>query len=60
MFSDTDLNVEKILKQKGESITKGRLDGDMEWWDDGTVTPRKGAESETPAQLGSGSEEKPT
>src|SRR5690606_23696970 len=43
IFSDKAVTVEDILRQRGESVKKGTLDGsgDLEFWDDGTTTPRE-------------------
>lgn len=34
---DKKSTLEDILSEHGQTILKGRLDGDMEWWEDGTV-----------------------
>jgi protein import protein ZIM17 len=48
MFSDQRLTIEDILKEKGEVLKKGsmNLEGDIEFWDDGTTRPRKGEREE--------------
>ena len=37
IFFDKNQTVQDILAQKGEKITTGYVEGDMEFWDDGTV-----------------------
>lgn len=37
VFFDKGTTVEDLLKQKGQKLTYGRTDGDLEFWDDGTV-----------------------
>ncbi|KAL2161652.1 hypothetical protein VTH06DRAFT_8214 [Thermothelomyces fergusii] len=46
IFGDAAVTVEDILRQRGESVRKGALGGGgdggaLEFWDDGTVTPRQ-------------------
>ncbi|KAK2753508.1 hypothetical protein FQN54_007898 [Arachnomyces sp. PD_36] len=56
IFMDKQKTLEDILEEKGQGLKKGTLDGDMEFWEDGTVTS-----SEMPpqmAQLGAGDQEK--
>lgn len=44
IFSDKGITIEDILKEKGQMLKKGSLtpgvDGDVEFWDDGTQTTR--------------------
>ena len=42
IFGDTARTVEDILRERGELVKKGTLgeDGDIEFWEDGTATPR--------------------
>ncbi|KAI4155599.1 MAG: hypothetical protein LQ340_000892 [Diploschistes diacapsis] len=52
IFKDQSTTIEDILKAKGEGLTKGTLgeDGDIEFWEDGTVTQGEGeAEGERKA-----------
>ncbi|OAX78213.1 hypothetical protein ACJ72_07481 [Emergomyces africanus] len=37
IFMDKKSTLEDILSEHGQTLLKGRLDGDMEWWEDGTV-----------------------
>ncbi|PGH05012.1 hypothetical protein AJ79_06898 [Helicocarpus griseus UAMH5409] len=37
IFMDNRSTLEDILAQKGQKLVKGKLEGDMEWWEDGTV-----------------------
>ncbi|KAJ5653722.1 hypothetical protein N7490_000725 [Penicillium lividum] len=37
IFYDTKVTLESIMQEKGESIMHGKLNGNMEFWDDGTV-----------------------
>lgn len=32
------MTLEEVLAEQGENIKKGYTEGDMEFWDDGTVT----------------------
>ena len=36
-FEDKSRTIEDMLREKGQSVTRGKLNGDMEFWDDGTV-----------------------
>ncbi|KAL4867300.1 DNL zinc finger-domain-containing protein [Aspergillus spectabilis] len=38
IFFDKDTNLEDLLEANKEKITRGELKGDMEFWDDGTMT----------------------
>ena len=37
IFFDKKSTLEDILQEQGKALTKGYLDGDVEFWDDGTV-----------------------
>ncbi|KAJ5286655.1 hypothetical protein N7478_002341 [Penicillium angulare] len=37
IFFDKGTTLEDLLKEKGQAVTHGVTDGDMEFWDDGTV-----------------------
>jgi protein import protein ZIM17 len=43
IFGDTATTIEEILRQKGELVKKGTLgeEGDLEFWDDGSSSPRE-------------------
>lgn len=43
IFLDTQSTLEEILAKEGEKVKKGYTRGDMEFWDDGTVTKGGGA-----------------
>ncbi|KAL2217607.1 putative mitochondrial import protein Zim17 [Thermoascus aurantiacus ATCC 26904] len=49
IFMDQKSTLEDILQRKGQKLTKGHLEGDMEIWEDGTVkltqTPKQAANS---------------
>ncbi|PGH19225.1 hypothetical protein AJ80_04090 [Polytolypa hystricis UAMH7299] len=49
VFRDTKGTLEDILSEQGKKIIKGTLEGDMEFWEDGTVRKSDVSESE-PAQ----------
>ncbi|KAF2273996.1 zf-DNL-domain-containing protein [Westerdykella ornata] len=42
IFSDKRITIEDILKEKGQLVKRGSLsaEGDVEFWDDGSTTPR--------------------
>jgi protein import protein ZIM17 len=42
IFSDKPVTVEDLMREKGQLVKRGSLstDGDVEFWDDGTETPR--------------------
>ncbi|KAF2687675.1 zf-DNL-domain-containing protein [Lentithecium fluviatile CBS 122367] len=42
IFSDKRVTVEDILREKGDLVKRGELgtEGDIEFWEDGTTTPR--------------------
>ncbi|KAH7410265.1 DNL zinc finger-domain-containing protein [Phaeosphaeria sp. MPI-PUGE-AT-0046c] len=42
IFSDTSVTIEDLMREKGNLVKKGSLsaDGDVEFWDDGSSTPR--------------------
>ncbi|KAF1832319.1 zf-DNL-domain-containing protein [Decorospora gaudefroyi] len=42
VFSDKSVTIEDLMREKGSLIKKGSLsaEGDVEFWDDGTTTPR--------------------
>lgn len=37
VFFDKGTTLEDLLNQKGQALTHGRTDGDLEFWEDGTV-----------------------
>lgn len=37
VFFDEGTTVEDLLKQKGQTLTHGHTDGNLEFWEDGTV-----------------------
>lgn len=45
IFTDKSTTLEDIMKEKGGSFKKGQVgageDGDVEFWEDGTVTTRE-------------------
>ncbi|KAL4922846.1 zf-DNL-domain-containing protein [Aspergillus aurantiobrunneus] len=40
IFFDQSKTLDDLLQERGQTITRGEIQGDMEFWDDGTVTPR--------------------
>ncbi|KAF2819815.1 zf-DNL-domain-containing protein [Ophiobolus disseminans] len=42
IFSDKSVTIEDLMREKGSLVKKGSLsaDGDVEFWDDGSCTPR--------------------
>ncbi|KAI9376242.1 DNL zinc finger-domain-containing protein [Aspergillus egyptiacus] len=45
IFFDSNKTLEDLLSERGQKVTRGELQGDMEFWDDGTVTKRDGTEA---------------
>ncbi|KAI9046119.1 DNL-type zinc finger protein [Aspergillus affinis] len=43
IFFDKKTTIEDILAEKGAKVTKGYVDGDMEFWDDGVAHKRSGS-----------------
>jgi len=48
IFGDAKVNIEDILRERGQQVKKGTLseEGDIEFWDDGSVTVRGQDEGE--------------
>ncbi|KAL4895405.1 DNL zinc finger-domain-containing protein [Aspergillus ambiguus] len=44
IFYNEKRTLEDILAEQGNKLTRGYTNGDMEFWDDGTVTPKSGGE----------------
>jgi protein import protein ZIM17 len=42
IFSDKRVTLEDIMREKGDLVKRGELggEGDIEFWEDGTTTPR--------------------
>ncbi|KAL1609841.1 hypothetical protein SLS59_001352 [Nothophoma quercina] len=42
IFSDKSVTIEDLMKEKGNLVKRGSLsaEGDVEFWDDGSSTPR--------------------
>jgi len=42
IFSDKSVTIEDLMREKGSLVKKGSLsaEGDVEFWDDGSATPR--------------------
>lgn len=47
IFSDAPVTLEDLLAQKGMKITKGTMEGDMEWWGKDEETAGAGPDSST-------------
>ncbi|KAF7136793.1 hypothetical protein CNMCM5793_006315 [Aspergillus hiratsukae] len=43
IFMDKKGTLEDILQREGKRLTRGYVDGDMEFWEDGTVKKREGS-----------------
>ena len=40
IFADQSFTIEDIMRKKGNKVTRGSLDGNVEYWDDGTKVER--------------------
>jgi protein import protein ZIM17 len=42
IFTDKSVTIEDLMKEKGDLVKRGSLsaEGDVEFWDDGSSTPR--------------------
>jgi protein import protein ZIM17 len=40
IFADKSFTLEQLLQEKGELVKRGSLEGDVEFWDDGTKVER--------------------
>jgi protein import protein ZIM17 len=49
------MTIEDLMKERGQIVKKGTLseDGDVEFWEDGTNTPRANSKSDVQKSLGS-------
>ncbi|GAB1195081.1 hypothetical protein APSETT444_004335 [Aspergillus pseudonomiae] len=45
IFYDKKTTLEDILAEQGNKLKRGYVEGDMEFWDDGSVTPKEGEEA---------------
>lgn len=45
IFFDKNITLDEILGERGGKVTKGYVEGDMEFWEDGSVTKGQGSES---------------
>lgn len=60
IFFDKKTTLEDILNQEGKKVTRGYLEGDMEFWDDGVAFKREGQdESKSSSDSGSRSRQTP-
>ncbi|EAW06553.1 DNL-type zinc finger protein [Aspergillus clavatus NRRL 1] len=50
IFFDKKSTLEDILQREGKKLTRGYVDGDMEFWEDGTVKKREGSDADTTAE----------
>lgn len=60
IFGDRKITVEDLMREKGQLVKRGTLDGDVEFWDDGTTTPREVEEGKMEGEgevTGGGTEE---
>ncbi|OIW34573.1 zf-DNL-domain-containing protein [Coniochaeta ligniaria NRRL 30616] len=55
IFGDRRITVEDLMRERGQLVKRGTLgeDGDVEFWDDGTSTPREKEEAR-PEETGDG------
>ena len=44
IFADKAFTIEDLMREKGEHFKRGTLEGDMEFWDDGTQSERVNAQ----------------
>ena len=56
IFFDKKTTLEDILKQDGRQVTRGYLEGDMEFWDDGVAFKREEGQDESKSRSDSGSD----
>ncbi|KAE8135878.1 DNL zinc finger-domain-containing protein [Aspergillus pseudotamarii] len=47
IFYDKKTTLEDILAEQGNKLKRGYVEGDMEFWDDGSVTPKEGEEAKS-------------
>ncbi|KAA8644390.1 hypothetical protein EYZ11_002798 [Aspergillus tanneri] len=47
IFFDEKKKLEDILAKQGDKVTRGYVDGDMEFWDDGTAYKKTGDEAKS-------------
>ncbi|KAE8353598.1 DNL zinc finger-domain-containing protein [Aspergillus coremiiformis] len=47
IFYDKKTTLEDILAEQGGKLKRGYVEGDMEFWDDGSVTPKEGQEAKS-------------
>ncbi|PYH90356.1 zf-DNL-domain-containing protein [Aspergillus ellipticus CBS 707.79] len=57
IFFDKKQNLEDILNEQGAKLKRGYLDGDMEFWDDGSVTPKEKGDGDAAAAGAKGGED---
>ncbi|KAL1960082.1 hypothetical protein VTO42DRAFT_254 [Malbranchea cinnamomea] len=57
IFGDKPVTLEEILAQKGQKVTKGAVQGDLEWWDDAS-TEQSDSSSKTEDTAEAGKSEK--
>lgn len=55
IFGDRRVTVEDLMREKGQLVKRGTLDGDMEFWEDGTTTAREEDKEEGKTEKGGGS-----
>ncbi|GFF38618.1 uncharacterized protein C24H6.02c [Aspergillus udagawae] len=55
IFMDKKSTLEDILQREGKRLTRGYVDGDMEFWEDGTVKKREEAGEGSEAKSDQGS-----
>ncbi|PLN74979.1 zf-DNL-domain-containing protein [Aspergillus taichungensis] len=53
IFLDQKSTLDDILAKQGDKLTRGYVEGDMEFWDDGSSTPRSQSESGSEGSSGS-------
>lgn len=49
IFMDSATSLDQILAKHNEKITEGKLEGDLEWWQDGSIRSLTDKAEEKPA-----------
>ncbi|KAE8373083.1 DNL zinc finger-domain-containing protein [Aspergillus bertholletiae] len=47
IFYDKKTTLEDILAEQGDKLKRGYVEGDMEFWDDGSATPKEGGKAKS-------------
>ncbi|KAI5309913.1 hypothetical protein KEM55_002146 [Ascosphaera atra] len=57
---DKGASLEDILAKGGQTLVKGQLSGDLEWWEDGSIRALSDAPLAEPEQTSQSKEETPS